>query len=122
MIHEDGSASGLLELHGAPDVVDVAVSDEDLRELQVVTLESVEDAVDVGAGIDNDGFVGEFVSDDGAVALKRADGKDFVDHKATVTNERFAANGQKSKEPSRITKALLNQTKPRIPGAILRYR
>ena len=42
--------------------------------------EQGQDSGDVVAGVDDDGFVGGFVSEDGAVALQRADGEDLVDH------------------------------------------
>jgi hypothetical protein len=45
-----------------------------------VLVDKGEDLVDVVAGVDDHGFVGGFVADDGAVALQRADGEDFVDH------------------------------------------
>ena len=42
--------------------------------------EDGEDARDVVAGVDDHGFAGGLVSKDGAVALERADGEDFMDH------------------------------------------
>ena len=78
LVVEDGGAGELLEALGAGDVVDVGVSDEDLLEGELVLLEQGEDAGDVVAGIDDDGLAGDLVSEDGAVALERADGEDFV--------------------------------------------
>ena len=42
--------------------------------------EEGDDAGDVVAGIDDDGFVGGLVAEDGAVALEGTDGEDFVNH------------------------------------------
>jgi hypothetical protein len=38
------------------------------------------DAGDIVAGIDHDGFACLFIAEDGAVALKGADGKGFENH------------------------------------------
>ena len=40
-----------------------------------------QDAADVVAGIDHDGLAGGLVAEDGAVALERTDGEDFMDHR-----------------------------------------
>ena len=42
--------------------------------------ETAVDAADLVAGIDDDGFAGFLVAQDGAVALQRADGKGLEDH------------------------------------------
>ena len=80
LVVEDGGAGELLEAVGSGDVVDVGVGDEDLLDGEVVFGEEGQDAGDVVAGIDDDGFVGGLVAEDGAVALEGADGEDFVDH------------------------------------------
>ena len=80
LVVEDGCAGELLEAMGAGDVVDVGVGDDDLLDGEIVLGEEGHDAGDVVAGIDDDGFVGGFVTEDGAVALEGADGDDFVDH------------------------------------------
>jgi len=79
-IHEDGRAGEFFELEGATDVVDVGVGDEDLLELEAEGVESAGDAAYLVAGVDDDGFAGFFVAQDGAVALQRADGEGFEDH------------------------------------------
>ena len=61
-------------------MVDVGVGDDDLFDGEVVAVEDGLDAGDVVAGVDDDGFAGGFVAEDGAVALEEADGEDFVDH------------------------------------------
>ena len=61
-------------------MVDVGVGDDDLFDGEVVAVEDGLDAGDVVAGVDDDGFAGGLVAEDGAVALEEADGEDFVDH------------------------------------------
>jgi len=68
------------QFHGAAHVVDVRVGDYDLLYLQVVLSNQRENALDFIAGIDDHGFARGLVPNNGAVALQRADGKDFVDH------------------------------------------
>lgn len=82
LVVEDGRASELLEMVGAGDVVDVGVGDDDLLDGEVVFGEEGEDAGDVVAGVDYDGFAGGLVAEDGAVALEGADGDSFEDHGA----------------------------------------
>ncbi len=80
LVEQDGSAGGGAEFHGSADVVDVGVGDDDLFDLEIVFADQGEDVFDFVAGVDDHGFVRGFVADDGAVALQRADGEDFVDH------------------------------------------
>jgi len=68
-------------------VVDVGVSDNDLFDLEVVLADEREQIFDVVAGIDDHGFARRLVADDGAVALQRADGENFVDHGSIVARE-----------------------------------
>ena len=80
LVQQDGSAGGGAKLHGSADVVDVRVGDDDLFDLQVVLANEGENILNVVAGVDDHGFARGLVADDGAVALQRADGEDFVDH------------------------------------------
>jgi hypothetical protein len=80
LVVEDGGAGELLEAVSAGDVVDVGVGDDDLLDGERVFGEEGCDAGDLVAGVDDDGFAGDLVTEDGAVALERADGDDFVDH------------------------------------------
>lgn len=80
LVVEDGRAGKLLEALRSGNVVDVGVGDDDLLEAELVLFEELHDPRDVVAGIDDDGFVGGLVAQDGAVALERADYQDFVDH------------------------------------------
>jgi hypothetical protein len=45
-----------------------------------VALQDGYDAGDVVTGVDDDGFTGALIAEDGAVALEEADGDDFVNH------------------------------------------
>jgi len=77
---EDGGAGDLLEAVGSGDMVDVGVGDDDLLDGEPVFGEEGEDAGDVVAGVDDDGFAGGLVAEDGAVALEGTDGEGFEDH------------------------------------------
>ncbi len=79
-VEEYGRAREALELERSAYVVDVGVGDENLLELEVEFGEAALDAGDFVAGIDNDGFAGFLVAEDGAVAGERADGEGFQDH------------------------------------------
>ena len=81
LVVEDGCSGELFEAVGPGDVVDVGVGDEDLLDRQVVFCEEGQDSGDVVAGVDDDGFAGGLVAEDGAVALEGADGEGFEDHK-----------------------------------------
>ena len=76
-IVEDGRAGEPLEAGCSGDVVDVGVGDEDLLDRELVALKDGQDARDIIAGIDDDGFAGGFIAEDGAVALQRANGEGF---------------------------------------------
>jgi hypothetical protein len=80
LVVEDGGSGEALEALGSGDVVDVGVGDDDLLDGEVVLIEDGDDAGDLVAGVDDDGFEGDLVAQDGAVALQRADGEDFMDH------------------------------------------
>ena len=80
LVVEDGCSGEAFELLGSGDVVDVGVCDDDLLEGELVACEGGDDAGDVVAGIDDDGLVGGFVAENGAVAAERANYEDFVDH------------------------------------------
>ena len=80
LVVEDGGSGDLLEAVGSCDVVDVSVGDEDLLDDEVVFSEEGEDVGNVVAWVDDDGFVGGLVAEDGAVALEGTDGDDFVNH------------------------------------------
>ena len=61
-------------------MVDVSVGDEYLFDGERVFGQEREDAGDVVARVNDDGFVGVLVAEDGAIALECADGKYLVNH------------------------------------------
>ena len=80
LVVENGRSGEAFELLCSTDVVDVRVGDDDLLDGELMLLKNADDAGDIVAGIDDDGFAGSFVTKDGAVALERADDEDLVDH------------------------------------------
>src|SRR5207253_5144377 len=80
LVEDNGCAGGGAEFLGSADVVDVSVGDDDLVYYQVVFADEREHVVYVVAGVNDHGFAGVFIADDGAVALQRAYGQNFVDH------------------------------------------
>lgn len=86
LVVEDGSAGELFEAPGAGDVVDVGVGNDDLLDGEAVFFEEGDDVGDVVAGVDDDGFAGGWVAEDGAVALEGAYGEDLVDHAGLGSN------------------------------------
>jgi hypothetical protein len=81
LVVEDGGAGELLEAMGSGDVVDVGVGDDDHFDGEAMPGDDGHDAGDVIARVDDDGFVGVLVAQNGAVALQRTDREDLVDHR-----------------------------------------
>jgi hypothetical protein len=67
-------------------VIDVAMGDHNLLDLQVMLADELENVFNVIAGVNDHRFTCGFVADDRAVALQRPDGEDFVDHASIVAN------------------------------------
>ena len=63
----------------------VRVRDHDLLHLQPMLLDQCQDVIDLVTGIDHHGFMRALIADDGAVALQRAHGNYFVDHKEALS-------------------------------------
>ena len=80
VVHHDGRAGVLVKLGEAADVIDVRVGADDGLDGEFVAAEEAEDAFDFVAGIDDDALEGAGIADDGAVALKHANGDLEVDH------------------------------------------
>lgn len=80
LVEKDGSAGEMLQLECAADMIDVAVRDQDLLELQAKVGEAAVNPADFIAGIDNDGFGGILVAEQGAIALQGADGERLENH------------------------------------------
>ena len=67
-------------------MIDVRVGDHDGGDLEIVPRKDIQDALDLVAGVDHHRLAGGFVTEDRAIALKGADRKDLVDHKASILN------------------------------------
>jgi hypothetical protein len=72
-VEEDGGAGDTPELRSAADVVDVRVRDDDLLQGELAAREPGEDVGDLISGVDDDGFAGLEVRQQGAVAAERTD-------------------------------------------------
>jgi hypothetical protein len=79
-VEKDGSAGEVLQLECAADVVDVAMRDQYLLELESKVGEAAVNTADFIARIDNDGFRGILVAKEGAVALQGADDERLENH------------------------------------------
>jgi hypothetical protein len=80
LVIENGCSGELLEALCTGNMVDVGVGDDDLLDGEGVPLECGDDAGDVVARVDDDGLMGGFVAEDGAVAAEWAYDEDFMDH------------------------------------------
>ena len=87
------------QLHRSAHVIDVSMSDDDLLHLQVVLMNEGENILDVVAGIDHHGIAGSLVPNHGAVALQRADGKDFVNHGTGASHQSSAVTKRFGQRP-----------------------
>lgn len=94
LVKQDGCAGEPLEAECAADMVDVGVGYENLLELEAERGEAAVNACDLVARIDDDGLAGLLVSEDGAIALERADGEGFEDHALIVGPEGNAKGGR----------------------------
>ena len=84
LIQQDRCAGQPLELERASHVVDVAVGDENLLELEAQFSQASMDAADLVAGIDDNGLSGLLVAKDSAIALQWPDGEGLEDHTPIV--------------------------------------
>jgi hypothetical protein len=80
LVHEDGRSGQALEFERTAYVVNMSVGDEDLLELEAQVCQTPLDSSDFLARIDDDGLAGLLVAENGAVALKRANGEGLDDH------------------------------------------
>ncbi len=93
LVEQNGRSGGSAQLHGSAHVIDVGMRDHDLLDLQVMLADDRQQAFDIVTGVDDHGFARGFVADDGAVALERPDGEDFVDHASIVlSSERLVTS------------------------------
>lgn len=65
----------LLHLPGREEVIEVGMGVDDAHDLQPVGIQARHDQIGVATRIDHDGLLRQRVTDDGAVALQRPDGK-----------------------------------------------
>ncbi len=80
VVHHDGRAGVLMEFGEAADVINVGVGADDDLDDEFVASQKAEDALDLIAGVDDDGFAGFGIADDQTIALEQADGQLDVDH------------------------------------------
>ena len=86
-VEENGGACEVLQFECPSDVVDVSVGDENLFEFETESRQTVVDAADFVARIDDDGFPRCFVAEECAVALQRADRKGLENHAVILGEE-----------------------------------
>lgn len=86
-VQEDWRAGKTLELEGAADVVNVGVRDQNLLQLEPQLSQPAMNAADFVPGIDNNGFAGLFIAQNGAIARQRPDRKGLEDHGLIVGPE-----------------------------------
>ncbi len=79
-VHHDGRAGVLMELGEAANVIIVGVGADDDFDGELVAAEKAKDALDLIAGVDDDGFAGLGIADDQTIALEQAHGQLDVDH------------------------------------------
>jgi hypothetical protein len=80
LVQKNGSAREVLQLECSAYVVDVAVGDQDLGELESEVGETAVNPADLVAGVNDDGFGGVLVAEQGAVALQGADDEGLENH------------------------------------------
>jgi hypothetical protein len=100
LVEQNGSARGLLQARCSADVVDVAVGDDDLLEGEAVFVEKGENLGDIVARVDDHGFAGGLVAENGAVALQRPNRKGFEDHNALTCASACSARCSRRKGPN----------------------
>ena len=74
-----GRAGLFLHLSGGEEMIKMRVGVDDADDFQAMRVETRHDQVWVATRVDDDGFFGDRVTDDRAVALQRANGEGFAD-------------------------------------------
>src|ERR1700688_3441337 len=77
-MHVDGGTGRFLHTAQSDHMIDVRMRHHDCCNFQMMSLDHFQDTRRVVARIDDDCFAGLWISDDMAIALQHADGKDFV--------------------------------------------
>ncbi len=80
VIHVDRGTGQSAQLPRPGNVIDVAVSDDDGFDFELVPIEDLGDVFDICAGVDDDGFAALLIAEDGAITLQHPDGKNLVNH------------------------------------------
>lgn len=80
VVHHDRRAGVLMELGQAANVINVGVGAYDDFYGELVAAKKAEDALDLIAGVDDDGLAGLGIADDQTIALENTDGQLDVDH------------------------------------------
>ena len=80
LVNARACAGGSLQLGGRSDVIDVGVGVHDRVDLDAQAVESRADDVEVTAGVDDEGTLGDEVGHDRAAAPERADREGFDVH------------------------------------------
>src|ERR1035437_5982341 len=80
LVHVHGSSRYFLQFLGAPDVVDVRVSNHNGFHAKIVTRQDSQYLVDLITRIHHDGLVGTLIAKDGAVTLQHSYGQDLMNH------------------------------------------
>ncbi|MDT4875186.1 hypothetical protein FQZ97_1105350 [compost metagenome] len=70
-------AGGLLQLAGGEEVIQVGMGVDDADQLQAMGLQASEDQLGVATRVHHYGLLADRITDQGAVALQRADGEGF---------------------------------------------
>ncbi|MNE49302.1 hypothetical protein D3C80_1438100 [compost metagenome] len=79
LVQVQGGAGQLLELARGKKMIEVRVCMDDAHQRQAVGLQARQDLLRVTAWVDDDGFLGQRVADQRAVALQGADREGFAD-------------------------------------------
>ncbi|MNV72513.1 hypothetical protein D3C71_1656100 [compost metagenome] len=81
LVQVQRGAGQFLEPAGGEEVIEVRMGVDDADQGQAVGLQAGEDLLRVATWIDDDGLLAEWVADQRAVALQRADGEGFADER-----------------------------------------
>ena len=87
-VHHHGRASVLVQLAEPTDVINVGVGAHDGFHGELVASEEIKDAADFIARINNQGFTGDGVADDRAIAVEYSHGDGDVDHSIRSGSQR----------------------------------
>src|SRR6266850_7915902 len=98
--HKDRRSGEPLEVHCAGDVVDVAVSDDDLLDLQPMLLQEAGYLLNLCPRINHHALASSGVADDRAIALQHADRQDLVNDLGLSGGARHRSNTLQKKKTS----------------------